>query len=68
MTALKPLPKNGSPADRGSADAYYWRQPDPHCWPAGTYKGERVALIPGTPEYREYMAAYEAETDRKNYG
>jgi len=65
MTALKQLPKHGSPADRGSADAYYWRQPDPHKWPNGTGKGFRVTLIEGTPEYREYMAAYEAETDRK---
>ncbi len=26
----KPLPRHGSPRDRGSADAYYGRQPRPH--------------------------------------
>lgn len=60
--------QHGSPADRGSADAYYWRSPDPHWWPAGTHKGERIALQRGTPEWDEYMAAYDAEDDRKDWG
>ena len=62
------LPSNGSPADRGSADAYYGRQPDPHKWPAGTYKGTRETLEPGTVEWQAYMDAYNAETDRKDWG
>ena len=35
---------NGSPKDRGSADAYYGRPFDPHYWPEGTYKGAMVPM------------------------
>jgi hypothetical protein len=58
---------NGSLYDRGSADYYYWRQPDPHWFPHGTYKG--------LPEYdltdkeeAEYMLGYNDCDDRKDYG
>ena len=33
---------HGSPFDRGSADAYYGRESDPHYYPAGSYVGERI--------------------------
>jgi hypothetical protein len=61
------LPIHGSPADRGSADRYYGRPADPHKYPAGTYHGERVKLT-DPKEIKEYMDAYESETDRKDWG
>ena len=53
------LPKHGSPADRGSADAYYGRDYDPHHWPLGTYVGDRVEMKDMTPdEIVLYSTAY----------
>lgn len=31
--------RHGGPYDRGSADAWYGRDFDPHYWPQGTYNG-----------------------------
>lgn len=59
--------EHGSAADRGSADAYYGRPPDPHKYPLGTYRGERVKLTDPV-EIVEYMDAYYAESDRKDWG
>ena len=48
---------HGGPYDRGRADAYYGRKPDPHKYPLGTYNGERVVL--SCPrEIAEYFAGY----------
>jgi hypothetical protein len=58
--------EHGSAADRGSADAYYGRPCNPHKYPEGTYRGERVALTdPHSVEYKQYVSAYYNETDRK---
>jgi len=58
---------HGGPADRGSADAYYWRPRDPHKYPHGTYNGDKVTDL--TPEELEaYNHAYDNETDRKDWG
>ena len=58
------LRMHGSPMDRGSADAYYWRPRSPHKYPNGTYNGERVTDL--TPEeIEEYNFGYDNETDRK---
>jgi len=57
---------HGSPADRGSADAYYWRDADPHKYPDGTYHGERVTLT-DPDEIEAYMKAYENEQERKDW-
>lgn len=49
----KPDRSHGSPYDRGSADAYYGRPMRP----------------PKDPEARkEYIAGYEGEEDRKDWG
>ena len=49
---------HGGPADRGSADAYYWRERDPHKYPEGTGNGEKVTNL--TPEeFAAYNAAYD---------
>ncbi len=57
---------HGGPADRGSADAYYGRDADPHKYPDGTYNGERVKLT-DLDEIEAYMRAYENEKERKEY-
>jgi hypothetical protein len=60
--------KNGSPGDRGSADRYYGRQPQPHYWPSGTLKGYRVEQADMTPEQvAEYWEGYDNETDQKDW-
>lgn len=51
--------RHGGLYDRGSADSYYHRAPDPHWYPdpRGTGFGERVTAL--TEEERaEYMAGY----------
>jgi len=63
--------QHGNAFDRGSADSYYGRPRDPHCYPAGTYKGDKVVLEPGTAAYEAYMAGYdynEANGDKKDWG
>lgn len=62
------LSKHGSPADRGSADAYYGRSKVPHYWPEGSYKGKRVEGKDMTDkELDAYWDGYDNETDRKDY-
>ena len=50
--------KHGSLWDRGSADSYYGRQPQPHWYPNGTYNGDPVNFLT-SEEIAEYMAGYE---------
>lgn len=62
------MDKHGSPADRGSADAYYGRPKDPHYWPYGSYQGKRVeACHMSTAQIKAYNEAYDNETDRKQW-
>lgn len=68
-TALEPQfdrNRHGSLYDRGSADAYYYRDADPHWYPAGTYNGARVQNL-SPEEIEEYMAGYRETTDRKEW-
>ena len=51
--------QHGSPFDRGGADSYYRRGYNPHWWPEGTYKGERVEVW--------YMSAEQIEEYKKGY-
>ena len=52
--------RHGGLYDRGSADAYYHRDAEPHWYPEGTYKGARMTDL--TPEeVAEYMEAYNAQ-------
>jgi hypothetical protein len=58
---------HGSPADRGSADAYYHRPMRPHKWVKIDDKWtEHTDLT--VQEEGEYIAAYINEDDRKDYG
>ncbi len=34
--------EHGMPFDRGAADAWYARGPEPHYYPKGSYNGDRV--------------------------
>jgi hypothetical protein len=63
------LPVHGGPQDRGSADAYYHREYDPHWYPSGTGKGNRIEISRMThAQIEEYKYGYENETERKDYG
>ena len=63
------LPVNGSPQDRGSADAYYGRRYDPHWYPDGTYKGKRITKEEMTEEEIDaYNYGFDNEWDRKDWG
>ena len=62
--------QHGGLYDRGSADSYYGRPRDPHWYPKGTYKGDKVTEL--TAEERaEYHAGYdynERYGDKKDWG
>ena len=69
MNTQEERQKHGSPSDRGSADAWYGRRPEPHWWPQGTYHGEKITEDQMTEEQiRDYWSAYENEDGRKDWG
>ncbi len=50
--------RHGGLWERGGADSYYRRGPEPHWYPEGTYVGQKITEL--TPaEIAEYMAGYE---------
>lgn len=61
--------RHGSLYDRGSADSYYGRAPDPHYGGVGGDSGDRVAVTdPASIE--EYQAGYdenERSGDKKDW-
>lgn len=62
--------RHGGLFDRGSADSYYHRSRDPHWYPEGTYKGEKVTNLTAE-EIAEYNAGYdynEEHGDKKDWG
>lgn len=62
--------RNGSLYDRGGADYYYDRPRDPHWYPKGTYKCDKV-LAADDAERDEYNAGYDDAAKagtKKNYG
>jgi hypothetical protein len=50
--------QHGSLYDRGSADSYYGRVPDPHWYPEGTGNGEKITQL-NRIEKEEYMMGYQ---------
>ena len=58
--------KNGSLYDRGHADAYYCRGAIPHWYPAGSYKGTRVAVL-SREEEEEYWKGYNECEEKKEW-
>jgi len=60
--------RHGGPYDRGSADAYYGREYDPHYYVEDTYNSDRVELADMTPaEITAYTAGYRDQNDRKEW-
>lgn len=58
--------KHGSLYDRGSADAYYRRKADPHWYPEGTGRGERLKAK-NEKEVTEYMLGFNSQDTFKEY-
>jgi hypothetical protein len=61
---------HGSASDRGAADSWYRRPREPHYWPEGTYKGEKIVGLT-QEEIDAYHAAYdqnEADGNHKDWG
>lgn len=50
--------RHGALYDRGSADSYYRRSPDPHWYPEGTGHGSRITNLT-IEEIEEYYTGYE---------
>jgi len=59
--------RHGGPYDRGSADAYYRRDFDPHYWTGGTGSGQRIKIEEGTPAYDAYRAGYRDQVDAGDF-
>ena len=68
MRSLETIEKerHGGPFDRGSADCYYRRRPDPHYWTHGTYHGERIGH--NRMSDREIAEYYEGWDENEKYG
>lgn len=61
--------RHGSPYDRGSADRYYGRPPNPHFYAGDTYSTDKFDKHSMTEEeIAEYYKGYEEEEDRKDWG
>ena len=59
--------RHGSLYDRGSADSYYGRPCDPHWYPSGTYKGQRIDYDLTEKEIAEYNEGYKDNTESGNF-
>ena len=62
--------RHGGPFDRGRADSYYERPPEPHFYVGATGMSSRYISRPGTPEHAAYMAGYnmnETSGDKKDW-
>lgn len=58
----------GSPYDRGSLDAYYWRSRDPHYYVGDSFSTARVSAHDMTvAELEAYNAGYDEQRDRKSW-
>ena len=58
--------RHGGPSDRGACDAYYGRTASPHKFEGATYSGPQITLT-DPAEVAAYMAAYDAQDDRKDW-
>lgn len=60
--------RHGGAYDRGSADAYYHRPPEPHYWTGATYNSTKIEEVDmSREEIDAYMAGYNEETGRKDW-
>ena len=58
--------RHGSLYDRGSADSYYRRPKNPHWYPEGTGRGEKITNLT-EEELKEYNLGYDENTDFKEW-
>ena len=66
---LEQYKRHGGPYDRGSADAYYGREIDPHCFLGDTHQSKRIELEEGTDEHKAHILGYESTPfNQKNRG
>ena len=56
----------GSPYDRGSADAYYGRNYNPHFYIDGMYRVPSSDMT--MAQIEDYRLGYTEETDQKDWG
>jgi hypothetical protein len=56
--------EHGSPFDRGGADSYYGRERDPHYYPEGSYRGEKITQLTQR-ELAEYNFGYDLQVAKK---
>ena len=60
--------RHGGPFDRGSADAYYGREFNPHKYDGKTYSTPRIGLQEMTKtEIAEYAFGYITQGDKKQW-
>ena len=61
--------RHGGAYDRGSADAYYHRSPNPHYFTGDTYSSTKIEEVDmSEEEIAAYMAGYNETTDMKDWG
>jgi len=61
--------RHGGAYDRGSADAYYHRPPEPHYFTGDTYSSTKIEKVDMSgEEVAAYMAGYSETYDRKDWG
>jgi hypothetical protein len=61
--------RHGGPYDRGSADSYYRRSPEPHYYRGGAGRWEMVPEAQMTAaEIEAYLAGYRENDDFKDWG
>ena len=56
--------RHGGLYDRGRADSYYRRGPNPHWYPEGSYNGDAVTNL-NSAERSEYLAGF---NDNEKFG
>jgi len=69
MTVARYNDRHGGPYDRGCADAYYWREYNPHYYKSATYQSDMVEMKDMTAEeIVAYTVGYNETTERKDWG
>lgn len=59
---------HNGPYDRGAADSYYGRKPNPHKWVENADGTNTKVALTDPKEIAAYMAGYRENDDRKDYG
>jgi len=60
--------RHGGPYDRGSADSWYRRGPNPHYWTGGSYHGEKMFESEMTKEEIEaYYAGFDENEEAGSF-